>query len=383
MMFLFPLNNFESQQAEAFFLSYEFKYEDVVQWDVDRTRQVGSKLLVDHVKNLCSFWRYAFRLMVFSPGKVFDSFDEVVVLRWFAFVKDPTVRCAGFVRHAFPITVQLLMWQVGFGIVCRVFDTPVHCAVATATLGALYECLAVAENSRDVRAPLSIHVQTALQQEVMGLYRGLADYLTCCSVALQRCSQLVVNTAAVRAWPTWQLLNRAVREATGILGFGSSAADQVRLLPSADYFMQKATATSELTFSLQDGRWPDPGRGSKYCTQFLESVRARDFVENVTRVVTEIEGCLNGAAFRAAAMRGLSEDVVKQGLMLDKDKCKGMLRKSFKTLIAVWEKAEPGGRAPKCVQIETMIEDVAFPMPVFREVDRPALSLDQLRRVFL
>jgi hypothetical protein len=33
LMFQFPLNNFESRQAESFFLSYEFKYKDVVQWD--------------------------------------------------------------------------------------------------------------------------------------------------------------------------------------------------------------------------------------------------------------------------------------------------------------------------------------------------------------
>jgi hypothetical protein len=46
-------------------------------------------------------------------------------------------------------------------------------------------------------------------------------------------------------------------------------------------------------------------------------------------------------------VRGLDEDVVRQGLILDKEKCKQILKRSLESLVAVWEKAEPGGQAPK------------------------------------
>lgn len=138
LIFHFPVNNYEAKSAQSHFLSYAIKYDEVVQWDIDHVRKANSKLLVGHICNLCSYWRCAFWLMIFTPGKIFDSLDEVVIPRWFMFIREPMEECNGFFCHAFPITINLQIYQIALGIRSEVYNTPTNWAIVMSVLSA--EC---------------------------------------------------------------------------------------------------------------------------------------------------------------------------------------------------------------------------------------------------
>jgi hypothetical protein len=64
--------------------------------------------------------------MIVSPGNVFDALDDVIVKRWFEFIKDPMLRRAFFLRHKLRIdssgvivtsTSMGLDWANAFGMI--------------------------------------------------------------------------------------------------------------------------------------------------------------------------------------------------------------------------------------------------------------------------
>jgi hypothetical protein len=352
-MFLFPLNNFDIATPISYFLSYDFKMRDVVLRDIDRVRQVGSSLLEDHVTNLCTFWRYAMRLIVFTPGKAFDSLDEVVIRRWFAFVKDPTARCTGFCRHAFPLTVWLFVWQISLGFVSNVYHTSSDFAIAAAVLSGLFECLCVCENMAGTIIPqgLSRSVQGPLQREVAALWRGMADYLMYCAVAVQRCAQLTLawRPGVVRRWPGMLLL-----------GCGERG-----LLPDVQFFIGKVMASADIASGMMNGRMPDG-----------------EFVEVARAAVGRMEEALDGAAFRVGQSKRVRAEAIREVMSVDRDVAKGLLRESAASLVEVWRASHPEPSVDRYVEVNVVIRNVSFPVPVFRAVEAVPLGMEQIRRNF-
>jgi hypothetical protein len=286
-MFLFPLNNSDTAAPVSYFLSYNFKMRDIVLGDIERVRHIGTSLFEDHLTNLCIFWRYAMRLIVFTPSKAFDLLDEVVIRRWFAFVKDPVGRCAGFCHHAFPLTVSLFVWQISLGFVSNVYHTSSPISIAAEVLNGLYECLCVCENMADTRVPqgLTRRVQGALQREVATLWRGMADYLMYCAIAVQRCARLTLawRPGVVRRWPGMLLLR----------------CSECGLLPDGQYFVGRVMASTEIAGGMRNGRMPD--------REVAEAAFGR------------MEEALDGVAFRV----GGNMRVRKEAMNIDREVAKG------------------------------------------------------------
>jgi hypothetical protein len=331
--------------------------------------------------------------MIFTPGKVFDSLDEVVITRWFAFIRDPMAKCERFHCHAFPITIDLLIYQFSLGIVSEVYKSMEDRAICLSVLSGLYECLAVCENTAEAdrtlrdgdgilrdedRIPQGLHKQVYQSQlpQIIDLYRGLADYLECCVVVIHQAARLLLQRqeGVIRRGPGISLIRRSFAEALKA-SWTDGRRMNICLLPPVDYFITKVKAIAEFASKMTEGIIPEPAKtrpkpgtlefAINLCVQAAHKrcPDSRSFLDYLRATREHIDKTLGAPAFQAAQTKGIPAETMKEALSVDVGVARDLLRRSYESLVKVW-RAKDAARPGEEVSFKVEIELVTFPVPM-------------------
>jgi hypothetical protein len=247
LMLWFPLNNYTPERAQSHLLCYDFAFDAMIVWDIDTVRDPKSNLFEDQVNNLCSYWRYAYRLMVFTPGKVADSLDEVIITRWFAFIKDPLVKVGGFIKYAYPQTVIMLIYYIALSVIAEISKCPRDVAFSIETLAGLMECLAVINPTPEFVGLPPAWVSPPMDDKSLSFYRALATYLEHAAILIAHAGDIRNGTRDYH-WQNWcgiRLMERAMAESVPI----PNSQPTVHAMPPIELF--KAKLKFLLNFTLQ------------------------------------------------------------------------------------------------------------------------------------
>jgi hypothetical protein len=377
-MYLFPLNKFDpaEHQSQQFFLSYEFTHEAILQRDINLVGTLN--LRPEHVRNLCQFWRYAFRLMVFSPGKIFGALDEVIITRWFAFVKDPMQRCSGFWRHAFPIGIWLIIWQFTLGLQSRIYARVEDYPIVLALLSALFECLTINKNTQNdqfIPTGLVATIQAPLPPELVRVYTKMFEYLEMCAIIVARVTQAIPSLdrarGILRGWPGMIFIWRAIDAAIGSYPPPGQSNPPMRLLPAYEYFESKVIAVWTIAAEITDGAF---GRKQTTPTQLRELAKMRERCHAVK------------VAQRFASVTNSLQDALKEScftgdsaaIPLDIGQLKDWATPSIKSIT---ENLLPALQSTEKIEIDVKVQNASFPLLVF-EVSESKRSPGQRDGVF-
>jgi hypothetical protein len=375
LMFHFPLNRFDNRDAQSqnVFLSFEWIYDHVVQSDIWSIQP--QHLTSDHLRNLCSYWRYAFRLMIFSPGKVFDALDEVIIQRWFAFIKDPLAKCDNFFRHAYPITIWFLIFQFSLGIKAGVFGHSEDYVIALTILSSLFECLAVCEVTPPDMVPAGLLpiIQGTLPPHLINFYTATSRYLEVCAILigmLTRANSFVpmLDKAPNIGSRGMSLLRTSISRATGVqipvTDPGSTRkSTTLILLPFFDYFEAKILAVSKVTeMILSKGKFDESSAKEPKDIESRELKKCLDRgAKNPIRVRWQEVGAEIRSVIEAPGFKVVN-DRDKEGLPVNPDRVLEVLNESIQSI----ENFLPQQfEMPFKRSLKVEIPNVSIPLPTF------------------
>jgi hypothetical protein len=237
LMMWFPLNHYAPKQVKSYLISYDFPFDLIVTAEIDVVRGSG-QLFEDQITNMVSFWRYGYRLMVFSPAKVADSLDEVILTRWLVFIKEPLARCTGFHKHAYPQTITMLIYYVSLGIISETAVSMMEILFSIEALSGLFDCLAVGDEQTNVITGIPEWMAGATDKATRVFYHAMGLYLEHCAVILRIVAlREPVREFEIRHWCVLKLLERMWAESTPVLDTASHSLPSVEFLRSKVRFL--------------------------------------------------------------------------------------------------------------------------------------------------
>jgi hypothetical protein len=303
--------------------------------------------------------------MVWSPGKVFETFDEVIIPRWLAFIKDPMQRCPGFWHHAFPIGIWLIIWQFAVGIQARIYARMEDYPILLALLSALFECLTIMKNTSAEAIPLGLvpMIQESLPPELLQIYIHMFHYLEMCALLVARVTQKIPTRdrarGIIRGWPGMILLHKAIEAIEWHcrpLPMGKSHTEPIRLLPTYEYFESKVLAVWSIAADITDGSFRPQSK--KTHNRELAKMYERCQNESVEQRITSITD-----AFRRQ-LDECKEEGDLQGIPIDV----AQLSKWAKTSIDSIGFMVKSLQSPEKKEIELEVQNTSFPLLVFSDV---------------